>query len=210
MLQCGCLRDFCMTSFYSPKSMEWNMEETFSMEWNERFLVRNENGMAENCQYGIWKHRLPFHTMPCYSFIHRHLLFGVALRGSINPTYLTKLQRVQNKAIHIITNNELRASINPCLFKSVILKVLELYKFEIAKLMHQRHKPNLPVASQNFFKPLFSVHEHLIRSKSKNKLYSPKLFILRCQNLSNIMVPNFGILSHLKLESNRSVNLKHE
>ena len=22
-------------------------------------------GMEENCQYGIWKNRLPFHTMPC-------------------------------------------------------------------------------------------------------------------------------------------------
>ena len=58
--------------------------------------------------------------MPCYSFIHRHLLFGEALCGNINPTYLTTLQRVQNKAVRIITNSELRASINPCLFKSVI------------------------------------------------------------------------------------------
>ena len=120
------------------KSMEWNMEENC------------QYGMEENCQYGIWKNRLPFHTMPCYSFIHRHLLFAVALCGNINPIYLTKLQRLQNKAVRIITNSELRASINPCLFKSVIIKVLELYKLEIAKLMHQRHKQNLPVASQKF------------------------------------------------------------
>ena len=106
--------------------------------------------MEENCQYGIWKNRLPFHTMLCFSFIYRHLLFGVAFCGNINPTYLTNLQRVQNKAVRIITYSELRASINPCLFKSVIIKVFELYKLEIAKLMHQRHKQNLPVASQNF------------------------------------------------------------
>ena len=145
-----------------------------------------------------------------YSFIYRHLLFGVSLCGNINPTYLPKLQRVQNKAVRIITNCELRASINSCLFKLVILRVLELYKFKIAKLMHQRHKQNLPVASQEFFKPLYSVHEHSIRSISENKLYSPKLFTLQCQNLSDIMVPKFGSLSHLKLESNRSVNLKQE
>ena len=29
------------------------MEENFSMEWN----------MEENCQYGIWKNRLPFHAL---------------------------------------------------------------------------------------------------------------------------------------------------
>ena len=118
----------------------WNLPWYKSMEWNTE----------ENCKYGIWKNRLPFHTMPCYSFIHRHLLFAVALCGNINPTYLTKLQRLQNKAVRIITNSELRALINPCLFKSVIIKVLELYKLEIAKLMHQRHKQNLPVASQKF------------------------------------------------------------
>ena len=46
-------------------SMEWNMEENFSMEWNGRFLVWNGNGMEENCQYGIWKNRLPFHPIAC-------------------------------------------------------------------------------------------------------------------------------------------------
>ena len=33
--------------------------------WNRRFLVWNGNGMEENCQYGIWKNRLPFHSIPC-------------------------------------------------------------------------------------------------------------------------------------------------
>ena len=76
--------------------------------------------------------------------------------------------------------------------------------------MHQRHKQNLPLCFSEFFKPLTSVHERSIRSKSENKLYLPKFFTLRCQNLSNIMVLKFGTLSHLKLESNRSVNSKHE
>ena len=49
----------------------WN-GRFFGMEWiwNGRFLVWNGNGMEENCQYGIWKNRLPFHTMP-WSFIHK-------------------------------------------------------------------------------------------------------------------------------------------
>ena len=33
--------------------------------WNGRFLVWNGNGMEENCQYGIWKNRLPFHSISC-------------------------------------------------------------------------------------------------------------------------------------------------
>ena len=33
--------------------------------WNRRFLVWNENGMEENCQHGMWKNHLPFHSIPC-------------------------------------------------------------------------------------------------------------------------------------------------
>ena len=41
------------------KSLVWNEI------WNGRFLAWNGNGMEENCLYGIWKNRLPFHTMSC-------------------------------------------------------------------------------------------------------------------------------------------------
>ena len=41
------------------KILEWNRI------WNGRFLVRNENRMEKNCQYGKWKNRHPFHSIPC-------------------------------------------------------------------------------------------------------------------------------------------------
>ena len=43
------------------------MEEIFCMEWNmeEIFRYGMEDGMAKNYRYGIWKNRLPFHSMPC-------------------------------------------------------------------------------------------------------------------------------------------------
>ena len=41
--------------------------------WNGRFLVWNGNGMEENCQYGIWKNRLPFHSIPCPGYYIKSL-----------------------------------------------------------------------------------------------------------------------------------------
>ena len=43
----------------------WNGIWKKILVWNEGFLVWNGNGMEENCQYGIWKNRLPFHSIPC-------------------------------------------------------------------------------------------------------------------------------------------------
>ena len=47
--------------------MEWNMEEIFCMEWNmeEIFRYGMEDGIEKNCRYGIWKNRLPFHSITC-------------------------------------------------------------------------------------------------------------------------------------------------
>ena len=40
--------------------------------WNGRFLVWNENGMEENCQYGIWKNHFPFRFIPYALLMVQH------------------------------------------------------------------------------------------------------------------------------------------
>ena len=47
------------------ENLVWNGIWKKILVWNGRFLVWNGNGMEENCQYGIWKNRLPFHSIPC-------------------------------------------------------------------------------------------------------------------------------------------------
>ena len=42
--------------------MKWNIEENFTLEW--MIFVWNGYKMKENCQDGMWKNRLSFHTMP--------------------------------------------------------------------------------------------------------------------------------------------------
>ena len=42
----------------------WKKNLVWNGIWNGRFSVWNGNGMEDNCQYEIWKNRLPFHTMP--------------------------------------------------------------------------------------------------------------------------------------------------
>ena len=83
--------------------------------------------------------------------------------------YLTKLLRLQNKIVRIITNSELKVSVNPHYFKLEILKLPKLYTLEIAKLMHQRYKQNFPHCFTEFFKSLNAVHERPTRSKSEKK-----------------------------------------
>ena len=71
-----------------------------------------------------------------FSLVHPHLLYGLPLWGSTFSSYLAKLQRLQNKAIRIISNS-FSSSITPQFHKLGILKIHDLYTYEISKLMHQ-------------------------------------------------------------------------
>ena len=116
-----------------------------------------------------------------FALIHPHLLFGIVLWGSTCSSYQSKLQILQNKAIRIISNCNRRTLITPFYHKLGILKIPELYKFEIAKLMHQHSKQNLPPAISNLFKPLSNIHNRITRSVSLNHIYVEKFSTLRCQ-----------------------------
>ena len=53
-----------------------------------------------------------------FALIHPHLLFGLVLWGNTaNSTYLSKLHRLQNKAIRIISNCNYRSPITPHFYK---------------------------------------------------------------------------------------------
>ena len=57
----------------------WKKILVWNEVWNGRLLVRNGNGMDKNCQYRIWKHCLPFHSMPCRQHKSNKIAYKVNL-----------------------------------------------------------------------------------------------------------------------------------
>ena len=72
-----------------------------------------------------------------FALVHPHLLHGLPIWGSSFPTYLQKLQHLQNKALRIISNCNPKTSTTPLFYQYKILKIQDLFYFEIAKIMHQ-------------------------------------------------------------------------
>ena len=116
-----------------------------------------------------------------YALVHPHLVYGLPIWGSTFETYLSKFQTLQNKAIRIITNSDLRTPTTPKYRNLKILKITELYTFEIAKLMHQRSKNSLPSCFSTFFTPLSDIHEKQTKSKTQSNFYLTKFSTRRCQ-----------------------------
>ena len=105
-----------------------------------------------------------------YALVHPHLVYELPIWGSTFVTYLSKLQTLQNKAIRIITNFDLRTPIIPKYRNLKILKITKLYTFEIAKLMHQHSKNSLSSCFSTFFTLLSDIHEKTNQVKNKKQL----------------------------------------
>ena len=63
-----------------------------------------------------------------YSLIHSHLTYGLILWGNALQKYISKLGRVQKKAIRAITRSKFNAPSSPILREVNILKLRDLYK----------------------------------------------------------------------------------
>ena len=118
-----------------------------------------------------------------YSLIHPHLLFGHPIWGSTYSTYLTKLQQLQNKAIRIFSNSSIKTLITPQFYKVSVLKIHQLYEFEIAKFMHQHSRGMLPSIFYSLFQKLSNKYTRQTRATTNHNLHIPRYRTNRSQNL---------------------------
>ena len=116
-----------------------------------------------------------------FRFIHPHLLYGLPLWGFTFGSCLKKLQSLQNKAIRIISNTNRRSSITKQYHNLGVLKIIDLYTYEVAKLMHQNTLQKLPHCFTCFFTNISDIHAKNTRSNSKINFYLPKYSTTRCQ-----------------------------
>ena len=116
-----------------------------------------------------------------FTLIHPHLLYGLPLWGCTFGSYLKKLQSLQYKAIRIISNTSRRSSITKQYHNLGILKIIDLYAYEVAKLIHQHTMQKLPYCFTSFFTNISDIHAKNTRSNSKNNFYLPKYSTTRCQ-----------------------------
>ena len=142
-----------------------------------------------------------------YSLIHPHLLYALPLWGSSFPTYLSKLQRLQNKALRIISNSNQLTSATPLFHKLEILKITDLYQFEISKLMYLHSKKSLPHCFLDLFPPQqFIVEQQDPKHRTTSTLRNTQLFAVK--GLSSFKVSKFGTLFPQTLEIYHLIDLR--
>ena len=134
-----------------------------------------------------------------HSLNHPHLLFGLPLWGNANQSYLNRLQRLQNKALRIITDSKLRMSTNPKYYTLGILKLLEFFTLEIAKLMHQYSHHTFSQPFFSLFTPIPQYMSDLPEQKPKTNFTFQDFLQHFPKKLLNMKELNNGTQSQLEL-----------
>ena len=128
------------------------------------------------------------------------MLYAIAVRGSTFSNFKNRSRVLQNSAIRAISNVNKFVHISPSYRKNNILKLDDLYKFEIAKLMFLHLKSLLPQQLQSFFVKLEDRLKYSTRNKSQLDLCLPNFKTSRLQRTfkhQGIIIWN-NISLHLK------------
>ena len=99
----------------------------------------------------------------CILIYYTLYLYGLQLIILI----LSKLKRLQNKAVRIISKTSIKDRITPNYHRLEILKLDDLYTLEIAKLIYQFTQNKLPDTFDHYFTYSSDVSKHYTRHVSQ-------------------------------------------
>ena len=123
------------------------------------------------------KHTLPKTTLlQLYcTLVHPVLLYGITAWGNTFPTYLQKLQVLQNKAVRLISESHPRDHLTSVYASLKILQVKELLTFELAKFVFCCIANKAPKSFSEYFVRTSEVScRNTRQSQNKNNLYTQR------------------------------------
>ena len=123
------------------------------------------------------RHYVPVNTLrSIYHGIFSSLLtYGSQIWGQFNNKYISRLEKLQNRAIRVINFANNKDHITPLYNKSKILKLSDNIKLQNFNLVLDSIKGNLPKVLQDTFKLTQNLHTYNTRGASLYKMAVPKV-----------------------------------
>ena len=92
------------------------------------------------------------------SMVHSHLLYGIVIWGNAYDNHLKRLIIFQNEAVKILAGGQQHDHVSPFYHLLQILKLKDLHKYEVAKLMHKNSLKKLPNRLNCHFTHVRAIH----------------------------------------------------
>ena len=114
------------------------------------------------------KHILPLTLLRSlyYTMVQPYLTYGIILWGPTYRCHLKQVSILQKKAIRCINKLYYNAHTEPLFIRNKILKLDDLYKFELSKFMFDCINGKLPTPILEFFISNATIHAHHTRQRN--------------------------------------------
>ena len=123
------------------------------------------------------------------SLILPYLNYGILAWGNSNNSLLDKILILQKKSLRIICNTPLRSHTDPLFQKHKILKIKDLYLFQLGQFMYKYNNNSLPQTFNSMFQKNKSLHNNPTRRS--NEFHLPLMRTLLAQTTFLYAGPRF-------------------
>ena len=152
--------------------------------------INQVNNKISRALYAIKqvRHFLPNKTLQTlyYSMIHPHLCYGLLAWGNSNLKFLNRTIKLQKRAIRLITKSNYNSHTSPLFGKCKIMKLPDLFEYEVATFMHKYVNHKLPIS----FQGVFSKNQDL-NTNCQTRQYN-LLHIKQCSSVRSSRLPLFN------------------
>ena len=91
------------------------------------------------------------------------LTYGITIWGGAYKSYLKQSTIAQKKAVRYVTNATYNAHTEPLFKQLKLLKLSDMYHFEIAKFMFDLSQNSVPISLNRYFIKPEAIHNHNVR-----------------------------------------------
>ena len=116
--------------------------------------------------------------------MYSHLQYCINKWGSVSETTLHSLKIIQKRSIRITTGSKYRAHAEPLFHQLQCLKLNDICKLEMAKLMYRINNNMISSTKANDFQLISQCHDHETRLRNNRNYCLPRVRTKLGQNMT--------------------------
>ena len=108
-----------------------------------------------------------------YSMVYSRIIYGIVIYGACRSSLLNKVQVLQNKLLKVLYKLPYRTDTNVMHLDLDILKVHDIYKYQIQKFVYESLNKTCIVQFHNYYRYNNDIHH--LNTRQQNELYRPRI-----------------------------------
>ena len=118
-----------------------------------------------------------------FSLVYSRIQYGITLWGTSAKFYMSEINVRLNNVVRLMTYNKKYSHVSQLCKHLNLLKLNDIYEFELAKFMYLLHNKKLPAVFSSQFTKIEKIHSHNTRQINKCVYFIPQSTKPITQNL---------------------------